>query len=247
MKTILITGANRGIGAAVALLAARSGYAVIIHYRNHRAEAETIAHKVSELGSKAYIVKADISNSDEIRIMFEWIDQEVGTFQALVNNAGILEQQMTFDQMDEDRISRIVQTNVIGTMLCAKEAIRRMSVKHGGEGGAIVNISSIASRTGSPFEYVDYAASKGAVDSFTIGLAKELAGEGIRVNAVRPGLIYTAIHASGGEWDRVDRLKEKIPMKRGGLAEEVAEAVLWLVSEKSSFTTGSFIDVSGGL
>lgn len=247
MKTILITGASRGIGAATALLAAKSGYAVVIHYLKNRTEAHSVADRIADMGSKAFVVQADISKPDAIERMFTWVDKEVGTIYGLVNNAGILETQTRFELMDSARLSRIMQTNVLGTMLCTKEAILRMSTKHGGKGGSIVNVSSIASKTGSPFEYVDYAASKGAIDTFTMGIAKEVAGEGIRVNAVRPGLIHTDIHASGGEAGRIDRLKEKIPLQRGGQTEEVAEAILWLLSEKSSFTTGSFIDVSGGL
>ncbi|WP_026969580.1 SDR family oxidoreductase [Algoriphagus terrigena] len=247
MKTVLITGASRGIGAATALLAAKSGYAVVIHCLKSRKEADSIADQVAALGSNAFVVQADISKPKEIERMFTLVDREVGSIYGLVNNAGILEKQMRFESMDSARLSRIMQTNVLGTMLCAKEAILRMSTKYGGQGGSIVNVSSIASKTGSPFEYVDYAASKGAIDTFTLGIAKEVAGEGVRVNAVRPGLIHTDIHASGGEAGRIDRLKEKIPLQRGGQAEEVAEAILWLLSEKSSFTTGSFIDVSGGL
>lgn len=247
MKTIVITGASRGIGAATALLAGKLGYAVIVNYLTQKQEAEVVAHEIERLGSKAFVMQADISKPNEISQMFCKIDRECETIHGLVNNAVMLELQMNIDRMDSDRLLRVMQTNVIGTILCSKEAVIRMSLKYGGIGGAIVNVSSIAAKTGSPFEYVDYAASKGAIDTFTVGLAKEVAGEGIRVNAVRPGLICTDIHKSGGEAGRVDRLKEKIPLKRGGQTEEVAEAILWLLSEKSSFTTGSFIDVSGGL
>ncbi len=247
MKNLLITGASSGIGAATALQAARMDYTVVVHYLQNRKGADSVADSITKMGAKARVVQADISKPDEIVRMFDWIDREVGPLYGLVNNAGILELQTRLEQMDSARLIRVMHTNLIGTMLCAKEAVLRMSTKFGGNGGAIVNVSSLAARTGSPFEYVDYAASKGAIDTFTIGLAKEVASEGIRVNAVRPGLIHTAIHVRGGEAHRVDRLKEKIPLKRGGEAEEVAEAILWLLSDKSSFSTGSFIDVTGGL
>ena len=247
MRTVVITGASRGIGAATAMLAGKSGYAVVVNYLSNKEGAEVVANEIERQGSKAYVVQADISKPNEIKQLFDWVDREVGPIYGLVNNAGILETQMRFDEMEDTRLSRIMQTNILGTMLCTKEAILRMSTKFNGNGGSIVNLSSIGSRTGSPFEYVDYATSKGAIDTFTLGIAKEVAGEGIRVNAVRPGLVYTDIHTSGGESGRVDRLRDKIPLKRGGQAEEVAEAVLWFLSEKSSFTTGSFIDVSGGL
>ncbi|WP_057936351.1 SDR family oxidoreductase [Algoriphagus resistens] len=247
MKTIVITGASRGIGAATALLAGKSGYAVVVNYLTYKVGAELVAHEIERLGSKAFVMQADISKPNEITQMFSRIDQECGPIHGLINNAGILEPQMGIDRMDSERLLRVMQTNVIGTIVCSKEAVIRMSLKYGGTGGAIVNVSSIAAKTGAPFEYVDYAASKGAIDTFTVGLAKEVAAEGIRVNTVRPGLVYTDIHKAGGEAGRVDRLKEKIPLKRGGQTEEVAEAILWLLSEKSSFTTGSFIDVSGGL
>ncbi|MCE7055230.1 SDR family oxidoreductase [Algoriphagus sp. AGSA1] len=247
MRTIVITGASRGIGAATALLAAKSGYSVVVNYLNYKEGAEVVANEIERLGSKAFVIQGDISKPDEIVNMFSRIDRECGPIYGLVNNAGILEPQMSVESMDRERLMRVMQTNVIGTILCAKEAVTRMSIKYGGMGGAIVNVSSIAAKTGSPFEYVDYAASKGAIDTFTVGLAKEVAAEGIRVNAVRPGLVYTDIHTSGGESDRVERLKSKIPLKRGGKANEVAEAILWLLSSKASFTTGSFIDVSGGL
>jgi NAD(P)-dependent dehydrogenase (short-subunit alcohol dehydrogenase family) len=228
VKVAVITGASRGIGAATARLAATRGYAVCVNYRADRAAAE---HVVNDI--------------DVVRL-FETVDRELGTITALVNNAGILERQMRVDEMDAARIARVLATNVTGTLLCAREAIRRMSTARGGRGGAIVNVSSMASRVGSPGEYVDYAASKGAVDTLTVGLAQEVAQEGIRVNAVRPGIIYTDIHASGGEPGRVDRVKAFVPLRRGGQPEEVARAILWLLSDESSYSTGAFIDVSGG-
>ena len=243
MKTIVITGASRGIGAATALLAGKSSLGVVVNYLTHKQEAEEVANEVEGLGSKAFLMQADISKPEEISQMFCRIDRECGSIHGLVNNAGILEPQMEIADMDSERLLRVMKTNVFGTIICSQEAISRMSTKNGGLGGAIVNVSSIAAKTGAPFEYVDYAASKGAIDTFTVGLARE----GIRVNAVRPGLIYTAIHALGGESGRVDRLKEKIPLSRGGNAAEVAEGILWLFSEKSSFSTGTFIDISGGL
>lgn len=192
------------------------------------------------------MVQADIAREEDVLRLFEETDRQYGRLDALVNNAGILERQIRVEQLDVERLSRVFATNIIGQILCAREAVKRMAFKHGGQGGTIVNVSSIAARTGSPHEYVDYAASKGAMDAFTIGLSKEVADEGIRVNAVRPAFIYTDIHRDGGEPGRVDRIKESIPMKRGGLAEEVAEAIFWLASDKSSYSTGIFIDVTGG-
>ena len=247
MKTIVITGASRGIGAATALLAGKSSLGVVVNYLTHKQEAEEVANEVEGLGSKAFLMQADISKPEEISQMFCRIDRECGSIHGLVNNAGILEPQMEIADMDSERLLRVMKTNVFGTIICSQEAISRMSTENGGLGGAIVNVSSIAAKTGAPFEYVDYAVSKGAIDTFTVGLAREVAGEGIRVNAVRPGLIYTTIHSLGGESGRVDRLKEKIPLRRGGSAAEVAEGILWLLSEKSSFSTGTFIDISGGL
>jgi len=247
LKTILITGASRGIGAATALLAGKSGYAVVVNYLNNGDRAGEIVARITELGGKARAIQADISKPGEILRLFSEVDNVFGPLHGLVNNAGILESQMRLDQMDVDRLVRICETNIIGTLLCAKEAVKRMSTNYGGTGGSIVNLSSTAAKLGAANEYIDYAASKGAIESFTIGLANEVANEGIRVNAVRPGLIYTDIHADGGEKGRVDRLKSKVPLQRGGTSEEVAEAIMWLISDKSSFTTGTFIDVSGGL
>jgi NAD(P)-dependent dehydrogenase (short-subunit alcohol dehydrogenase family) len=242
----LITGASRGIGAATAQLAAQRGYAVCVNYRRSRAAAEDVVRAAIASGANAVAVAADVSIEAEVVKLFEACDRELGPVTALVNNAGVLETQMRVEQMDAARITRILATNVIGAFLCAREAVRRMSVNRGGRGGAIVNISSGAARLGSPNEYVDYAASKGALDTFTIGLAQEVAADGIRVNGVRAGYIYTEMHASGGEPNRVDRVKQFVPMKRGGTADEVAHAILWLLSNEASFTTGAFIDVTGG-
>jgi NAD(P)-dependent dehydrogenase (short-subunit alcohol dehydrogenase family) len=246
VKVAVITGASRGIGAATARLAATRGYAVCVNYRADRAAAEHVVSDIGAQGGRAIAVAADVANEIDVVRLFETVDRELGTITALVNNAGILERQMRVDEMDAARIARVLATNVTGTLLCAREAIRRMSTARGGRGGAIVNVSSMASRVGSPGEYVDYAASKGAVDTLTVGLAQEVAQEGIRVNAVRPGIIYTDIHASGGEPGRVDRVKAFVPLRRGGQPEEVARAILWLLSDESSYSTGAFIDVSGG-
>ncbi len=245
-RVVLITGASRGIGAATAKLAAQRGYAVCVNYRQNEAAARKVVDEIVAAGGRAVAVGADISIEAEVVRLFRTCDQALGRVSALVNNAGILETQMRVEQMDADRIRRVLATNVIGSFLCAREAVRRMSTKHGGAGGAIVNVSSGAAKVGSPGEYVDYAASKGAIDTFTIGLAKEVALDGIRVNAVRAGFIYTELHASGGEPNRVERVKELVPMKRGGYPEEVASAILWLLSDEASYTSGSFIDVAGG-
>jgi NAD(P)-dependent dehydrogenase (short-subunit alcohol dehydrogenase family) len=205
-----------------------------------------VVSEIDELGGEAIAVPADVAQEADIVRLFETMDRELGTITALVNNAGILERQMRVDQMDAARLSRVFATNVTGSFMCAREAVKRMSTRHGGSGGAIVNLSSVAARTGGPGEYVDYAASKGAIDSLTIGLSKEVAAEGIRVNAVRPGVIYTEIHASGGEPGRVDRVKSAVPMQRGGEAVEVANAIMWLLSDQASYTTGALLDVSGG-
>lgn len=245
-KVILITGGGRGIGAATARLAAQRGYAVCVNYRRDRAAAESVVHDAERAGAAALAVAADVSVDADVVRLFDTCVRTLGPLSALVNNAGILETQMRVEAMDVARLHRIFATNIIGPFLCAREAIRRMSTKHGGAGGAIVNVSSGAARLGSPGEYVDYAASKGAVDTLTIGLAKEVAEEGIRVNAVRPGVIYTELHASGGEPNRVDRVKAGVPMRRGGTAGEVAQAILWLLSDEASYTTGAILDVSGG-
>lgn len=246
-KIAVITGAGRGIGAEAARLFSRHGYAVCVNYLSNDHAAKSVQEEIISSGGRCIIVKADVSVSSEVKRLFKAVDDELGGLSVLVNNAGILKTQCRFEDISESRFLEILQTNVMSCFYCCQEAIKRMSKKHGGEGGAIINISSRASQTGSPNEYVDYAASKGAMDTLTKGLALEVAAEGIRVNAVRPGLIYTDMHASGGEPARVDRLKTKIPMQRGGYPSEVAEAIYWLASESSSFVTGSFVDPSGGL
>jgi NAD(P)-dependent dehydrogenase (short-subunit alcohol dehydrogenase family) len=245
-KIALITGASRGIGAASALAAAKLGYDIAINYASNQQAAQEVADQVRALGRKVVVLQADIGNETDVIKLFKHVDEQLGVITALVNNAGILENHSRVDAMSLERWQRVFRINVFGCFMCAKEAVKRMSTLHGGKGGSIVNISSVASRLGSPFEYVDYAASKGAVDAMTLGLGKEVAAEGIRVNAVRPGLIYTDIHASGGVPDRVDRLSSLIPMKRGGSAQEVADAVAWLLSDQSAYITGTTIDVSGG-
>ena len=242
---MVVTGGGRGIGAATSRLAAQRGYAVCVNYLRNREAAQGVVHDIERGGGNAKAVAGDVAKeADVVRIFDE--AASLGRISALVNNAGILERQTRLDDMEAGRFERVFATNITGAFLCAREAVRRMSTRHGGAGGAIVNVSSAASRLGSPGEYVDYAASKGAIDTLTIGLAKEVAEEGIRVNAVRPGVIYTEIHASGGEPGRVERVKAAVPMKRGGEPEEVARAILWLLSDEASYSTGTFIDVSGG-
>ncbi len=245
-RVMLITGASRGIGAATARLAAHQGYALCLNYHQREDAVKQVLEQVHAAGASAITVKADVADESQVLQMFEVIDREFGQLDVLVNNAGMLEQQMRLEQMDAARWTRVLGANVIGSFLCAREAIKRMSTQHGGQGGSIINLSSIAARLGAPGEYIDYAAAKGAIDSMTVGLAREVAGEGIRVNAVRPGVIHTEIHASGGEPDRIERVKASVPMGRGGQAEEVAEAILWLASERASYTTGALLDVSGG-
>ena len=243
---MIVTGGGRGIGAATSRLAAERGYAVCVNYRSDAASAEAIVEAARATGAKAIAVKGDVAREQDVVRLFDAAASELGPVTALVNNAGILERQCRLDEMEAARFERVFATNVTGALLCAREAVRRMSTRHGGRGGAIVNVGSMAARLGAPGEYVDYAASKGAIDSLTIGLARELAEEGIRVNCVRPGVIRTGIHASGGEPGRVDRVKAAVPMKRGGEPEEVARAILWLASDEASYSTGAFIDVSGG-
>ncbi len=246
MKSILITGGSRGIGAATARLAAERGYAVCLTYLRHPDAADTVVRRIAARGGTARAVQADVASEPDVVRLFRTVDETVGRLDALVNNAGILEVQARVDQMDARRLEAVFSTNVIGSFLCCREAIRRMSTRHGRRGGAIVNVSSAAARLGSANEYVDYAASKGAIDTLTIGLSREVGEEGIRVNAVRPGLIDTDIHASGGEPGRVQRLSAAVPMKRGGQPEEVAAAILWLLSDDASYVNGAIVDVTGG-
>ncbi len=245
-KVILITGAGRGIGAETARLAASRGYSLCLNFRRDAKAVEAVADSVRSLDQRVLVQQADVADEGQVEALFAAIDAEFGRLDGLVNNAGVLEPQSDLVDMEPARWRRILDVNVVGAFLCARGAVRRMSTRNGGEGGAIVNVSSRAADLGAPHEYVDYAAAKAAVDAMTIGLAKEVGDQGIRVNAVKPGLIYTDIHADGGEAGRVDRLKAQVPMQRGGLPVEVAEAILWLLSDASSYTTGSFIDVSGG-
>lgn len=245
-KVILITGGSRGIGAATARLAAERGYTVCVNYRSNGAAADQVVAGIAAAGGRALAVGADVASEPDVVRLFATVDARLGPIAALINNAGILERQTRVEHIDAARLDRIFATNVKGAFLCAREAVRRMSTAHGGAGGAIVNVSSRAAQLGAPGEYVDYAASKAALDALTIGLAREVAGEGIRVNGVRAGIIYTDIHADGGEPNRVDRLGPTLPMRRGGDAIEVARAILWLASDEASYSTGAFIDVAGG-
>ncbi len=243
---LIVTGGSAGIGAATARLAAEKGYAVCVNFRQRADAAADVVAEIGKAGGRAIPVQADISVEAEVMRLFETVDRGLGRVTALVNNAATLELQMRLEAMDAARIQRVLATNVTGSFLCAREAVRRMSTRRGGSGGAIVNVSSGASRFGSPGEYIDYAASKGAIDTMTLGLAQEVADEGIRVNAVRPGFIYPGLHARGGEPARVDRLKSLVPMQRGGQPEEVAAAILWLFSAEASYVTGAILDVAGG-
>ncbi len=245
-KVLLVTGGSRGIGAAVSLLAAKNGYAVAVNFTNDQRAAESVVKHIRDHGGTAISVRADVSDEAAVLAMFARIDAELGPLTALVNNAGVVDMPSRVDAMSVARLRRMFDINVLGSFICAREAVLRMSTRHGGAGGCIVNLSSAAARLGSPGQYVDYASAKGAIDSFTMGLAKEVAAEGIRVNAVRPGIIDTDIHASGGIPDRVAQMTPLVPMQRAGSAHEVAEAVVWLLSDASSYTTGSVIDVTGG-
>jgi NAD(P)-dependent dehydrogenase (short-subunit alcohol dehydrogenase family) len=245
-STILITGASRGIGRATALLAAAAGRSVGVAYRREAAAADEVVADCCAAGAEAVAVAVDVTDEAEVCAMFVEVERALGPVGVLVNNAGILHPQARFDEMDLERWRQVLDVNVVGSFLCAREAVRRMSSRYGGAGGSIVNVSSAAARLGSPHEYVDYAASKGAIDTFTIGLGKEVAAEGIRVNAVRPGVIHTEIHASGGEPDRVDRVAPSVPLQRGGDPAEVARAILWLASEEASYVTATTLDVTGG-
>ncbi len=245
-KVIIITGASRGIGAATAILAAIQGYSVVVNYKSNSQAANNVVDTIQKNGGRALAIAADVSQEAEVEKLFKTADKELGAVTALVNNVGILEKQMRLDAMGAERINRILTTNVTSYFLCAREAIKRMSTRYNGKGGAIVNVSSAASRLGSANSYIDYAASKGAVDTLTLGLAQEVADEGVRVNCVRPGFIYTDIHETGGEPDRVARIEKSLPMQRGGTPEEVANTILWLLSDEASYVTNTFIDVAGG-
>lgn len=245
-KVLLVTGGGRGIGAATARLGAQAGYAVCVNYHSDRSSAERLVEELKGMKAKAVAVRADVAVEADILNLFRTVDTALGRITALVNNAGIVDKGMRVEHMGAARLARMFAINVTGTILCAREAVRRMSKRQGGAGGAIVNVSSVASRLGAPGEYVDYAASKGAVDTFTIGLAKEVGAEGIRVNAVRPGVIRTEIHASSGDPGRVERIAGSAPLGRAGEAEEVARAILWLLSDEASYLTGALVDVSGG-
>ncbi|MEO8118344.1 MAG: SDR family oxidoreductase [Rhodoferax sp.] len=244
--TLLITGGSRGIGAATALLAAQRGYAVAVNYSTNSLAADEVVRQIRASGGQAITVQADVGVEAQVMAMFDTIDAKLGPLTALVNNAGVVDVAARVDEMSVARLRRMFDINVLGSFLCAREAVKRMSTRHGGTGGAIVNVSSVAARLGGAGQYVDYAASKGAIDAFTVGLAKEVALEGIRVNAVRPGIIETDIHASGGQPDRARQMAPLVPMQRAGSALEVAQAIVWLLSTESSYSTGALLDVAGG-
>jgi len=245
-KHLIVTGGSRGIGAATALRAARAGYEVLLTYAGQAAAAASVVAAIEARGGRALAVQADVADPAAVERVFATSDREFGRLDALVNNAGITARQMRVEDMDVARLRRVFEVNILGSVLCAQAAVRRMSTRHGGDGGAIVNLSSAAARLGSPGEFVDYATSKGAIDTFTLGLAREVAADGVRVNAVRPGLIATEIHASSGDPGRVERLQGGVPIRRGGTADEVAAAILWLLSDEASYVTGTLLDVTGG-
>lgn len=245
-KVTIITGGSRGIGKATALCLAQQGHHVCIGYRSREDEADEVVDILRGFGQSAMAVRVDVTDEKQIMALFQRTEKELGYISGLVNNAGVLKPQATIEQLTAERLNTIFVTNVTGYFLCAREAVKRMAFRHGGRGGTIVNVSSAAARLGSPHEYIDYAASKGAVDTLTIGLAQEVAAQGIRVNAVRPGFIYTGMHADGGEPDRIERIKDSLPMKRGGQPQEVAQAIAWLLSDEASYVTGNFIDLAGG-
>lgn len=244
--TVLVTGGSRGIGAAACALLAAQGHAVAVNYTRDAAAAEALVSRLRAAGAQALAIQADVADAAQVAALFERIDRELPRLSGLVNNAGVVDQPARVDEMDAARLQRMFAINVFGSFFCAREAVRRLSTKHGGRGGAIVNLSSAAARLGSPGQYVDYAAAKGAIDTFTIGLAREVATEGVRVNAIRPGIIETEIHASGGLPDRVKQMAPLVPMQRAGSADEVAQAIVWLLSDAASYTTGAILDVSGG-
>ncbi len=245
-KVILITGGSRGIGAACALLAARQGWAVAVNYTSNSLAADEVVRQIRQAGGQAITVQADVADEAQVLAMFEKVDAKLGRLDGLVNNAGVVDKTTRVDAMTLQRLRRMFEINVFGSFLCAREAVKRMSTRYGGTGGAIVNVSSAAARLGAPGQYVDYAAAKGAIDTFTVGLAKEVAAEGIRVNAVRPGIIDTDIHASGGLPDRARDLAPQVPMQRPGTAQETAQAIVWLLSDNAGYTTAALLDVAGG-
>lgn len=245
-RSVIVTGGSRGIGAATCVLAADSGFRVAVNYTANKAAADDVVRRIESAGGEAFAIQGDVASEPEIVAMFEAVEKRFGGLDALVNNAGVVDRKARLDEVDAARLERMFRINTIGTMLCAREAVKRMSTRHGGKGGSIVNLSSVAAVLGGPGEYVDYAAAKGAIDSFTVGLAREVAEEGIRVNAIRPGIVETEIHASGGQPNRVEAMRGFVPMKRAGTADEIARAVMWFLSDASSYATGSILNVSGG-